>query len=130
MLPSMPAYAHNGGAAATNFLPMFPAMPNIPLQQFMAAWGPYIALYQMQAMMAGPLSGSLGGGMGPPPEQVAAQQAQHAFMLAVHQMAHSQSPVGLPQSLGIAVGAASQGPSLPAAALAVASIGGMPQGTA
>ena len=127
-MPSMPAHAHIGGtAAATNYLPMFPAMPSVPLQQSMAAWGPYIALYQMQAMMAGPLSGSLGGGMGPPPEQIAAQQAQHAFMLAVHQMAHSQSQMALPQSLGIATGAASQGPYLPAA---LASDGGMPQGTA
>lgn len=123
----MSAHAHVGGAAATSYLPMFPAMPNIPLQQSMAAWGPFIALYQMQAMMAGPMSGSMGGGMGPPSEQVAAQQAQHAFMLAIHQMAHSQSPMALPQSLGIATGAASQGPSLPAA---LASNGGMPQGTA
>ena len=102
---------------------MFPAMPNSQLQQAMAAWGPYLALYQMQAMMGAPTSGPVGVGVGPLPEQVAAQQAQHAFMLAVHQMAHSQSPMALPHSLGIAIGAASQGPPSPAA---LVSNGGMP----
>lgn len=85
----------------------------------MAAWGPYLALYQMQAMMVPPMSGPLGGSMGPTPEQIAAQQAQHAFMLAVHQMAHSQSPVALPQSLGIAMGAVGAGPQGPSPSAAL-----------
>lgn len=110
----MQAHAYTG-APANNFLPMLPAMPNPQLQQAMAAWGPYLALFQMQAMMGGPMSGQLGGGVGPCHEQVAAQQAQHAFMLALQQIAHSQPPMALPHSLGIAVGAASQGPSGPAA---------------
>ena len=109
--PSAQAHAYIGSAPDNNFLPMFPAMPTAQLQHAMAAWGPYLALYQMQSMMGAPISGPLGVGVGPFHEQAAAQQAQHAFMLALHQMAHSQSPGALPHSLGIAIGAASQGPS-------------------
>lgn len=114
-LPSGQVHTHIGSAPANNFWPMFPAIPSAQVQQCMAAWGPYLALYQMQAMIGAPMGGPLGGGMGPFPEHVAAQQAQHAFVLAVQQMAHSQSPKSLPHSLGIAIGAASQGPSEPVA---------------
>ena len=111
VLPLVQAHAFIGSAPASNFLPMFPSMPNAQMQQAMAAWGPYLALYQMQAMLGGPVSGPLGVGVGPTPEQVAAQQAQHDFMLAAHQMAHSQSPMAPPRSLGIAIGATSQEPA-------------------
>lgn len=112
VLPSVQSHAYIGSAPASNFLPMFPTMPHAQLQQAMAAWGPYLALYQMQAMLGGSVSGGpLGGGGGPTTEQMVAQQAQHALMLAVHQMGHSQSPMALPHSLGIAIGASSQEPA-------------------
>ena len=116
----------HAGVAASSFLPMYPASHHAQMQQSMAAWGPYLALYQMQAMMATPMSGPpLGGGLGPTPEQVAAQQAQHAFMLAVHQMAHSQSPIAVPQSLGIAMGAAGGAPHGGLSSAAMISNGGV-----
>lgn len=106
--------AHQGvghhGTAANSFLPVLPAVPSAQLQQSIAAWGPYLALYQMQAMIGSPMSGPLGSSGMPTPEQAAAQQAQqaqHAFVLAVHQMAHSQSsmplaaPQGAPESAAL-----------------------------
>ena len=78
----------------------------------MSIWGPFLALYQMQAMMGG----GLGDGMYPPTalgvaadqfmqQAQHAQQAQQALMLAAQQMASVGTSRAAPQSLGIAMGA-------------------------
>ena len=97
--------------------------PQVPLpavytqqrQQAASMWGPFLALYQMQAMMGG----GLGDGMYPPTalgvaadqfmqQAQHAQQAQQSLMLAAQQMASVGTSVGTsraaPQSLGIAMG--------------------------
>ncbi|KAL0041947.1 hypothetical protein WJX79_010009 [Trebouxia sp. C0005] len=89
-----------------------PALYNQQRQQATSMWSPFLALYQMQAMM--------GGGLGDciyPPTALGvaadefmqqaqhAQQAQQALMLAAQQMASVGTSRAAPQSLGIAMGA-------------------------
>lgn len=98
-----------------------PGLYNQQMQQAMATWGPYLALYQMQAMLGSPAGSAWAadpartagaGVMYPQPplgsaaDQYAwpAQHAQQALMMAVQAMAAGGSS-GLPQSLGIAMGA-------------------------
>lgn len=100
-------------AQANGYTPMFPAGHNMQMQQSMAMWQPYLALLQMQSFMAGGMGGPLGGSMGPIQEQAMAQQAQQALMLAAQQMGSNSSPMALPQSLGIAMGAAPRMPQGP-----------------
>ncbi len=97
-----------------------PAPYNQQRQHAMSIWGPFLALYQMQAMMGS----GLGDGMYPPTalgvaadqfmqQAQHAQQAQQALMLAAQQMASVGTPGAAPRSLGIAMGAGvGQGPSL------------------
>ncbi|DBA83872.1 hypothetical protein WJX77_005223 [Trebouxia sp. C0004] len=93
-----------------------PVLYNQHTQEAMSMWGPFLALYQMQAMMGS----GLGDGMYPPTAlgiaadhfMQHAQQAQQALMLATQQMASVGTSGAAPQSLGIAMGAAvGQGPS-------------------
>lgn len=94
-----------------------PGLYNQQMQQAMATWGPYFALYQMQAMLGSPAGSAWAadpactagaGVMYPQPplgstaDQYAwpAQHAQQALMMAVQAMAAVGSP-RLPQSLGI-----------------------------
>ncbi|KAA6420658.1 MAG: MYB transcription factor [Trebouxia sp. A1-2] len=89
-----------------------PALYNQQRQQATSMWSPFLALYQMQAMM--------GGGLGDciyPPTALGvaadefmqqaqhAQQAQQALMLAAQQMASVGTSRAAPQPLGIAMGA-------------------------
>ncbi|KAL0047653.1 hypothetical protein WJX82_008557 [Trebouxia sp. C0006] len=89
-----------------------PALYSQQRQQATSMWAPFLALYQMQAMMGG----GLGDGMFPPTasgvaadqfmqQAQHAQQAQQALMLAAQQMASVGTSRAAPQSLGIAMGA-------------------------
>ncbi len=89
-----------------------PALYSQQRQQATSMWTPFLALYQMQAMMGG----GLGDGMFPPTalgvaadqfmqQAQHAQQAQQALMLAAQQMASVGTSRAAPQSLGIAMGA-------------------------
>lgn len=128
----MQAAAQMGLQQSGAYAPVsLPALYNQQMQQAMAMWGPYLALYQMQAMMGGAVGG---GPMYPPPPVSAAadpfmQQAQHAqhaqqaFMMAMQQVAAVSGPGAVPQSLGIAMGtgaAHQQSPQLASALLASA----------
>ena len=88
-----------------------PALYSQQRQQATSMWAPFLALYQMQAMMGG----GLGDGMFPPTasgvaadqfmqQAQHAQQAQQALMLAAQQMASVGTSRAAPQSLGIAMG--------------------------
>ena len=89
-----------------------PALYNQQRPQATSMWAPFLALYQMQAVMGG----GLGDGMYPPTalgvaadqfmqQAQHAQQAQQALMLAAQQMASVGTSRAAPQSLGIAIGA-------------------------